>query len=80
MGRNQVDRARLFSVVPSDVTRGNRHKIEHGKFNLNREELIYCQSDGALRQAAQRGGGISLSGDVQTPGRFSVQPTLGNLL
>lgn len=61
-------------------TRGNRHKIEHRKFNLNREELIYCQSDGALRQAAQRGGGISLSGDVQTPGRFSVQPTLGNLL
>lgn len=35
MGKGKGGRARVFSVVPTDSTRGDRHKSKYQKFHSN---------------------------------------------
>lgn len=55
MHRNTVrevaeNRARLFPGLPSDSTRGKKHKLGHRRPLLNQGALCYSEGDQVLQQ------------------------------
>ena len=87
-GGCQGDEARLFSVVPSDRTRGSGHKLKHRKVQLNMRKncftvMVIEHWNRLLREDVkifQRGcGDMSFSGDIQNPpGCHPVQRARGD--
>lgn len=70
------DQARLFSVVPTNRTRGIGHKLKYRVFCLNiPKHFFYYEVDGAVAQAAQSGCGISLLGGIQMPEQLAMSST-----
>jgi len=64
--------------VASSRKRSNRQKPKHRKFHPNKRKNFLTFRVTALRQVAQRGCGVSFSGDVQNlPGQGPVQLALG---
>ena len=41
MGSSQVGGVRLFSMVPNDRVRSNRHKLGHRKFRMNMRKNFF---------------------------------------
>ncbi|PKU45726.1 hypothetical protein llap_3960 [Limosa lapponica baueri] len=76
-GGCQEDGASLFSVMPSDRTRGNRHKLQHRKFHLNMRRNFFTLRVTEPWKRLPREVVESVSGDIQNPpGHVPVQPAL----
>ena len=72
----------LFSLMEQGIVISNSLKLKsqtHIFPSEREEELLPSEGDGALEQAAQRGCGVSFSGDIQDlPGRGPVRPAVGD--
>ena len=79
-GGCQKDGVKLFSVVPSDRTRGNGHKLKHKKFQVNSRKNFFTLRMTEPWNRLSRGLLVSLSLDIiqDPPGDGPVQPALGD--
>ena len=73
----------MRSSLFGDVQQQNKGQwAETGTFYkalYEHKEKLHCESDGVLKPASQRGGGVSLSGDIQDPSEcLPVRPAVGN--
>ncbi|RMC17110.1 hypothetical protein DUI87_05687 [Hirundo rustica rustica] len=67
---------RIFSVVPTNRKKGNRHKVQYRKFHVNMRENVLV-GDRELEELAQNGCEAS-SGDIQNlPGQNPVESAPG---
>jgi len=73
-------RGQTLSSGAQQQDKGQRAQTEAEEVPAeDEEELLPSEGAGALAQAAQRGCGVSFSGDIQDlPGRDAVQPALGD--
>lgn len=72
MGGSTGDGARLFSLVPRDWPRGNRHKLKYKKFRLSirKKKLLWWYW--TLEENPQRDCGVSKLGGAQNPSEPSL--------
>lgn len=82
------DRPRLFSVMPTNRTRVNGHKLNYREFCLktNKNIIFYCKQNHnffivrMVEQVLWEGCGVSVSGDIQNKsGHGPEQSALDNL-
>jgi len=65
---NGDEETRLFSVVPSDRSRGNGRNLKCMKLHLNtKNPTFYSGGDQTLTQVSQIGFEVSLFGNIKKP-------------
>ena len=65
-GGCREDGARLFSMLASDRTRSNGHKVKHKKFHLSMRKNFFTLRVAELEQAGRAECRIPLPGDTET--------------